>query len=421
MGASERDDGGRFSSPHQTDSGAASAETNLPAGETDVMVLAHRRDAMLERSAVPAQRGPVWVEELAGVDDYWLTLTDAARVTRRQEVTIRRWVAAGSLPIRNRPLGINKRTRHVRASDLAQLTPIVDASATISGATARIDLLSIPEQQGQILQRQREMDQQVETLTAQVEQVEQTAGAQQTQLDQHHARMAAVESAAEALRTELSTGAQLAEKRQATLGRQLSALQQNLRRRGKDTQELQDEQQVLRSAQERVAERQTEQETEQRGHLARLQQLEKQQSKDARDRGKQQRRIDEVALRTIALEQSLREGEARLVQLREDLHQQAVATREQAGAFAEQLQALQLHLREANNRSQVVADLLAQEHERLQRLVEQVSELAAHMSASAQTTEPARTPVRRRRTKRPPRTASRAGSELAPGSSKADR
>src|SRR5215469_8917614 len=104
------------------------------------------------------ERGPVWVEELAGPEDYWLTLTDAARVTRRQEVTIRRWVAAGSLPVRNRALGINKRTRQVRASDLARLSPIVDASATISGAAARIDLLSIPEQQAQVLRRQGELD-----------------------------------------------------------------------------------------------------------------------------------------------------------------------------------------------------------------------------------------------------------------------
>ena len=73
-----------------------------------------------EASGGPGRTGPTWVEELAGPDDYWLTLTDAARVTRRQEVTIRRWVAAGTLSVRNRPLGLNKRTRHVRAIDHRQ-------------------------------------------------------------------------------------------------------------------------------------------------------------------------------------------------------------------------------------------------------------------------------------------------------------
>ena len=40
----------------------------------------------------------VFVDELAGPDDYWLSITDAARVTRRQEVSIRRWIAKGDLP-----------------------------------------------------------------------------------------------------------------------------------------------------------------------------------------------------------------------------------------------------------------------------------------------------------------------------------
>nr|HET6901447.1 hypothetical protein [Ktedonobacteraceae bacterium] len=56
-----------------------------------------------------------YADELAGPDDYWLTITDAARATRRQDV---------SLPVRRQYVGLNQRTRLVRASDLAALTPI---------------------------------------------------------------------------------------------------------------------------------------------------------------------------------------------------------------------------------------------------------------------------------------------------------
>ncbi len=101
----------------------------------------------------------VMIDELAGPEDYWLTLTDAARITRRQEVTVRRWVAAGHLPVRRQPMGLTKRTRHVRASDLAQLTPIIDPSAAISDATAHLDLVSIPRQQSQLLAAQQRLTQ----------------------------------------------------------------------------------------------------------------------------------------------------------------------------------------------------------------------------------------------------------------------
>src|SRR5713226_6276020 len=85
-----------------------------------------------------------YVEDLAGPDDYWLSITSAARVVRRQDITIRRWIASGMLPLRGdpakvgqpgapRPSGLNKRTRYVRASDLEKLSPIVDPSAVIIG------------------------------------------------------------------------------------------------------------------------------------------------------------------------------------------------------------------------------------------------------------------------------------------------
>lgn len=105
------------------------------------------------------ESGPVFVETLEGDADYWMSLTDAARVTRRQEVTIRRWVAAGSLPVRRQAVGINQRTRHVRASDLARLTPIVDPTAAITGAPANADLLSIPLQQAHLVAAQEGLHQ----------------------------------------------------------------------------------------------------------------------------------------------------------------------------------------------------------------------------------------------------------------------
>lgn len=112
------------------------------------------------------------VEELASPDDYWLSITDAARVTRRQEITIRRWISAGTLPVRGQRMGLNKRTRHVRASDLAQLTPIIDPTAAITGAPAQVNLLSIPEQQAHLLAEQQRVAHQVADLSQRAEESE---------------------------------------------------------------------------------------------------------------------------------------------------------------------------------------------------------------------------------------------------------
>ena len=79
-----------------------------------------------------------------------MTITDTARVTRRQDITIRRWIASGDLPVRKNRVGLNRRARQVRASDVAKLTPIIDASAMISGEEARINLTSIPAEQAAI-------------------------------------------------------------------------------------------------------------------------------------------------------------------------------------------------------------------------------------------------------------------------------
>jgi chromosome segregation ATPase len=98
-----------------------------------------------------------FVEELANEQDYWMSLTDAARVTRTSEPMVRRWVAAGRLPVRKEPVGINQRTRLVRASDVSRLRPIVDPTAAITDEIHKLDLLSIPRQQTHILQEHQRL------------------------------------------------------------------------------------------------------------------------------------------------------------------------------------------------------------------------------------------------------------------------
>jgi exonuclease SbcC len=110
-----------------------------------------------------------YVDDLENEQDYWLTITDAARVARRQDITIRRWIAAGDLPVRRKRLGLNQRTRQVRASDLARLTPIVDPLAAITGEPGRVDLMSIPEQQAAILTEHQHLLEAHAQLTEQAE------------------------------------------------------------------------------------------------------------------------------------------------------------------------------------------------------------------------------------------------------------
>lgn len=95
----------------------------------------------------------VYVEELGGEGDYWLSITDAARVCRVQDVSIRRAIARGALPVRRQRAGQNKRTRFVRASDLPTVGfPIIDESAAITTEIGKADILSIPRQQQRIQQ-----------------------------------------------------------------------------------------------------------------------------------------------------------------------------------------------------------------------------------------------------------------------------
>jgi hypothetical protein len=93
-----------------------------------------------------------YVEALAGPEDTWISITDAARITRTSEAMARRWVTTGRLPIKREPVGLNQRTRLVRVSDVATIRPIVDATAAITDEVHKLDLLSIPQQQAQIQQ-----------------------------------------------------------------------------------------------------------------------------------------------------------------------------------------------------------------------------------------------------------------------------
>jgi hypothetical protein len=110
-----------------------------------------------------------FVEELANEQDYWMSLTDAARVTRSSEPMVRRWVTAGRLPVRKEPAGINQRTRLVRASDVAQIRPIVDPTAAITDDIHKLDLLSIPRQQEQIVRDHQLLSEQVQGIRQEIE------------------------------------------------------------------------------------------------------------------------------------------------------------------------------------------------------------------------------------------------------------
>src|SRR5438876_2054140 len=102
-----------------------------------------------------------YVEDLAGPNDYWVSITDAARITRSSEVMARRWVTSGRLPIRKQPVGLNQRTRMVRASDLEQIRPIVDPSAALTDQVRKVDLPSIPREQQRLREAQQHLASQV--------------------------------------------------------------------------------------------------------------------------------------------------------------------------------------------------------------------------------------------------------------------
>ncbi len=106
-----------------------------------------------ESSMANTKKNEQYVMELASPDDCWLSVTDAARITRRQEKSIRDWVESGKLPVNPERTGLNKRTRLVRLSDLATLTPIIDPDAGISTDVGLLDLPSIPKAQHRLAEQ----------------------------------------------------------------------------------------------------------------------------------------------------------------------------------------------------------------------------------------------------------------------------
>src|SRR5712692_11562399 len=120
------------------------------------------------------------VTELAGPDDRWVSVTDASRIARRQEHTPRTWIAQGLLPVNPERVGINKKTRQVRLSDLAKLTPILDPDAGIATDLGTLDLPSIPKQQQQLLAQMTTLQQELTgRLTSLGEQFRGLAGEQE--------------------------------------------------------------------------------------------------------------------------------------------------------------------------------------------------------------------------------------------------
>ena len=201
------------------------------------------------------------VDALAGPEDYWLTITDAARATRRQDITIRRWIATGQLPVRRNAVGLNQRTRQVRASDLARLTPIIDPTAVITGEEGRLNLMSIPVEQAQLRAGQQQLQQHVAALREHVEQQGQTFRQALTEhrlaFQQHQeqlrealaAQFSQVHEALFGTRTALETIRSEQQQRLAQHGQELERLRQRLAMQSTASQEA-----PQRSADEQVME-----------------------------------------------------------------------------------------------------------------------------------------------------------------------
>ncbi len=111
---------------------------------------------------------------------------------------IRRWVTSGRLPVKRESVGINQRTRLVRASSLARIHPIVDATVVMTNEVHKFDLLSIPRQQAQMQQEhqhivaivQRGQQKFEEHLQQTYLALEQGATALQRQLEEWNRRLA---------------------------------------------------------------------------------------------------------------------------------------------------------------------------------------------------------------------------------------
>jgi hypothetical protein len=187
-----------------------------------------------------------YVEDLAGPGDYWVSITDAARITRTSEAMARRWVSSGRLPIRKQAVGLNQRTRLVRASDLEQIRPIVDPSAAIIDAVRKVDIPSIPRVQERLLAEQQhliaqmhDMQEAVRDVRTRLEQVAakqlQEAEAFSEQLlasqDELHRAVEQAQQHHEALTAQLANQARQAEQRTTELAEQIQASHRRIEER----------------------------------------------------------------------------------------------------------------------------------------------------------------------------------------------
>ena len=181
-----------------------------------------------------------YVEKLASAEDYpngdaWISLTDAARVTRTSEAMARRWVTSGRLKVKKEAVGIPPRTRLVRLSDVATIRPIVDPTAAITGEVRKLDLPSIPRQQLQIMEDHQKLLTQITTFQETVEQTITNLRAQlRGDLDSLEAR---TNVRHEKLVSDLTTGLTEASTQLATQGQELRTLiqeEQTARARGLD-------------------------------------------------------------------------------------------------------------------------------------------------------------------------------------------
>ena len=168
-----------------------------------------------------------YVEELASAEDYpagdaWISLTDAARVTRTSEAMARRWVTSGRLKVKKEAVGIPPRTRLVRLSDVAAIRPIVDPTAAITGEVRKLDLPSIPRQQLQIMEDHQKLLIQITTFQETVEQTITDLRAQlRRDLDSLEVRTTARH---EKLASDLTTGLTEASTQLATQGQEVRTL-----------------------------------------------------------------------------------------------------------------------------------------------------------------------------------------------------
>jgi len=294
-----------------------------------------------------------YVEELAGPEEYpegdtWISLTDAARVTRTSEAMARRWVTSGRLKVKKEPVGVPPRTRLVRLSDVAKIRPIVDPTAAITGDVRKLDLPSIPRQQMQIMADHQRLTKQVqEALNASQQHAAKTLAALEqlgARLQQHEDLLSQFSTQREELQRALEQERQRSDALAAQIGDQANQIEETNERLSEQGEQHQRELEQFRThllgqleeARTALERKITEQDREYRDQLGQLH----------RDLALQQEAV--TALRremTMLIEQQVREVLAALDQVARDVASQnerlgAIEQRvEQMGTQAEAVQA----------------------------------------------------------------------------------